>query len=1016
MLKKSYVLVLLLLLVSQLNTVVRARTKVVEVPVHEDTYVEAGYPEVPVYNQRNLYIGTDTWYAKGVTRVFVQPDYAVMQAYNILPEKIKQVKFYWYLYEKEGDADQSYRLMIYKVQEYVDIFTLTWANQPEVQYYYYCDISVEEGFKVCSVTNLIKQNYQDYLDSGVSKTFSLRLKYENKPALIFWSSECIYHPDVCNGDKRPFLRIEYEDNSVPSKPILKTPQSGAYLNAQEVEFSWNPAIDPEGDTLFYKVQVSKDANFYTIYKESQWLEGIHWQTSIARDGKYFWRVKVKDAYGNLNYSDIQNFVLDRTPPAVPVIVEIPPYLNNKNYVVEWYVPEVEDNLSYLLEWADNKEFIGAETSGWINKSEFNITFKKEGRYFIRVKAKDVLGNQSDWSKTSLVTIDWHKPNIREFSASKIVFNSNKHPSIYLRFKVSDLALNRVGIQVYTSSGQKIFEELRSQTDHLYVYWHPDKTLAEGYYFVYGLADDKTGHITRSNPITLLNDKTEPKIRLAGITEESWLNKKCFMFSYFVGDKSFSFVSVYLNNRLFKTFKQSNKIVSLCLRDGRYSIQLKAGDKAGNINWSDRRYFNVDTVPPAAPRIELNRVNSRYVRVKVRCESGSQLTVSVFNNKLYEGKCNRGQYVKNVPVVWTLPYRFTAYQKDKAGNISKVAEKVYRHKLWETVSSKVEGSKKRELPIGSCWIKYNTTQSRIESSACRLKIYGNKVYSTLAGKDYINTVSISAVPYVFVNTEYYKCKPFTFWDIRTWFGCVKQFVSRTRKKHLVYYMLDKNQARGSRKGNSWMYTWYSKYRPLQKLDLGFKAIVFLPRIGLIKKYLTKQFTVQYINNNKKYMPPLGWIFNNTNVMVSQWYGYTKYEHPHTGIDFAVYKRQIYAPANGKVVAVGYHMKNKCYGGGYYIGVRHSNRLYTFYFHLQNIKGVKKYQNIKRGQKLAISGNSGRYLCKPLAYHLHFEVRKCANYWCHTNPVPYVNVDWRKIKTATYGRYWGRLSGENPHPDY
>ncbi|MBN2039575.1 MAG: M23 family metallopeptidase [Spirochaetes bacterium] len=87
--------------------------------------------------------------------------------------------------------------------------------------------------------------------------------------------------------------------------------------------------------------------------------------------------------------------------------------------------------------------------------------------------------------------------------------------------------------------------------------------------------------------------------------------------------------------------------------------------------------------------------------------------------------------------------------------------------------------------------------------------------------------------------------------------------------------------------------------------------------------------------------------------------------HTGIDLACpIGSKIYASRSGKVIFTGNDG-----GYGLLVKIKHENCYSTYYGHLKKVL-VKKGEDVKRGQVIALSGNSGR----STGPHLHFEVRK------------------------------------------
>ncbi|MBI2357063.1 M23 family metallopeptidase [Candidatus Dojkabacteria bacterium] len=152
-------------------------------------------------------------------------------------------------------------------------------------------------------------------------------------------------------------------------------------------------------------------------------------------------------------------------------------------------------------------------------------------------------------------------------------------------------------------------------------------------------------------------------------------------------------------------------------------------------------------------------------------------------------------------------------------------------------------------------------------------------------------------------------------------------------------------------------------------------------------------------------------------VTQWHGKTAYSN-HTGIDFEAGRVPVLATSDGTVDYIGWdNSSGKCLSGGNYIKLKHSDGKYSTYLHLNSFtKGLKKGSPVKKGTVIGISGNSGMYNCEPLTNHLHFEVRKSPPLSSHINPVPLINIDWAKVKTARANIYPVRLTGDNPHPKY
>lgn len=90
--------------------------------------------------------------------------------------------------------------------------------------------------------------------------------------------------------------------------------------------------------------------------------------------------------------------------------------------------------------------------------------------------------------------------------------------------------------------------------------------------------------------------------------------------------------------------------------------------------------------------------------------------------------------------------------------------------------------------------------------------------------------------------------------------------------------------------------------------------------------------------------------------------------HNGIDL-VGGNEIVATAAGEVVST--RNEGKQYGNGCYVRIKHSNGLYTLYYHLKSGSvTVKKGEKVTKGQVIGIIGKTG----KATGVHLHYQIDK------------------------------------------
>lgn len=156
---------------------------------------------------------------------------------------------------------------------------------------------------------------------------------------------------------------------------------------------------------------------------------------------------------------------------------------------------------------------------------------------------------------------------------------------------------------------------------------------------------------------------------------------------------------------------------------------------------------------------------------------------------------------------------------------------------------------------------------------------------------------------------------------------------------------------------------------------------------VDKEVIKSPVSKIINIGTKYVPSVGsttsWGWpTNSGYTISSYYGYRLAVFGegnfHSGLDIAGtgYGSPVYAANNGVIDQMEYRSDN-----GNYIQINHNNGYYSFYAHMARFApGLSIGSTVARGQVIGYVGSSG-WSTGP---HLHFEIRNCSGYKCHTNP--------------------------------
>lgn len=160
---------------------------------------------------------------------------------------------------------------------------------------------------------------------------------------------------------------------------------------------------------------------------------------------------------------------------------------------------------------------------------------------------------------------------------------------------------------------------------------------------------------------------------------------------------------------------------------------------------------------------------------------------------------------------------------------------------------------------------------------------------------------------------------------------------------------------------------------------------------VDKEIIKSSVSKIINIGTKYIPNVGstasWGWpTDSGYTLSSYYGYRLAVFGegnfHSGLDIAGtgYGSNIYASNNGVIEEMKYS-----YDLGYHIIINHNNGYYSVYGHMSGFApGVTLGSTVSRGQVIGYVGSSG-WATGP---HLHFEIRTCIKFSCHTNPYPFL----------------------------
>ena len=190
----------------------------------------------------------------------------------------------------------------------------------------------------------------------------------------------------------------------PATPKLSYLINNAATRDQTPELSWKTVQY----AAYHRVEIGTDPKFLdplVEWAEASFITGIYQVSATLPEGKYYWRVRVKnDNNVESGWSSTGTFIIDLTPPAAPTVntpANGASVIGTPNFT--WSVPVSAK--SFEFQYDNNVVFEDPYTSGIITKANHKPSpMIPEGIRYWKVRAIDSVGNPSAWSTVRTITI------------------------------------------------------------------------------------------------------------------------------------------------------------------------------------------------------------------------------------------------------------------------------------------------------------------------------------------------------------------------------------------------------------------------------------------------------------------------------------------------------------------------------------------------------------------------------------------------------------------------------------
>jgi hypothetical protein len=218
---------------------------------------------------------------------------------------------------------------------------------------------------------------------------------------------------VCQDASDANFTIDSQD---PAAPVLIYPPNSGAINLQSVVFRWHRASDNLSGIDYHTIQIAYDSLFTALVDTARRSD-----TTYARllpgDTSYYWRVRGTDRCGNVGpWSQKWKFEIDLQTPESPTLLEPADgqWFRTSTVQFRWtpvqFTSAMLSAVRYVIELDTILGIRPLYTDTTVAVYD-TFSFLPEHRYWWRVRAYDLAGNQGPFSATRRFGIDMTAPLI-----------------------------------------------------------------------------------------------------------------------------------------------------------------------------------------------------------------------------------------------------------------------------------------------------------------------------------------------------------------------------------------------------------------------------------------------------------------------------------------------------------------------------------------------------------------------------------------------------------------------------
>jgi len=398
------------------------------------------------------------------------------------------------------------------------------------------------------------------------------------------------------------------DSDPPSVPNLASPINGAMINNVNVSFIWNRSTDNLSGILRYTLEYARNSGFTspidTVVTDS-------FITLTLTDTTYYWRVKVHDRAGNQSsWSSSRSFEVDTRIPNAPTLTS--PingiWSTSTEVIFNWsqVTLDAKSPVRYILQVDTTTNFNAPinDTTSYV----YDTLVLTQARYYWRVSAYDLAGNQGNFSQRDSFRVDNTTPSVPNLISpanSAMIDNAN---ILFVWNRSTD---NLSGISSYILQYAKN-SGFTTPRDTIISDTMCTITLTDTTYYWHVKAQDRAGNQSSwsSSRSFEVDTRIPNALTLVSPINGVWLTNTTVIFNWSsvtLDTKSPVRYIIQVDTSATFTSSLTDTTSYLCdtltLINARYNWRVRAYDLAGNQGaFSNRDSFGADNTDPSVPNL------------------------------------------------------------------------------------------------------------------------------------------------------------------------------------------------------------------------------------------------------------------------------------------------------------------------------------------------------------------------------------------------------------------------------